>query len=380
VSRPAPKQQTNWVVILGTTGGVVLVAVLFLQMFWFPWQQANRSLLQKEDEYDRRHHDYAVFMKERKRLETARLLGLPRNLEKGGTDYAGYLQTLLRQSGLTVEDFQGPNGVDTRSQGPARGQVKPTHVPLSYLVRAQGTWATITKFLEKFQRTPLLHRLKSWSIERATSAKGGDTGKLLVNLTVEALVVGRNDRRPDDLWGLDPRLVQLDTLLTLRRLPAGWALLLRGQALLPPSMPNRRYTDLARVNPFVGGPTPWDLPPRPKAKPPDKRAADERPHIYLVLTDIAGQRAILLKETKPDLTSAINIDLAGPNHRDKFEVWDGKQRLKGKVLRVDPRDMYFQIGREVYAIHVGQSLAEAMHRPLSPRERTERGLAVRPGL
>jgi hypothetical protein len=380
MSVAVPKQQkTNWLFILGTTGGALVLGFLFLKGFWFPWQQANRALLQKEEEYDRRHHDYAVFMKERKRLDTARLLGLPRNLEKGGTDYAGYLQNLLRQCGLTVEDFQGPNGLDARSQTPARGgKVKPGHITLSYLVRATGDWAALTKLLEKFQRTPLLHRIKSWRIERPTAAKGSDSRKLGIALTVEALVVGRNDRRSDDLWGIDSRLAAMDSLLALRRMPAGWAMLLRGQALLPPPMPARRYADLARVNPFVGGPTPWDRP--PPVKSPGKIPGDERPNVYLVFIDIAGQRAILLNETKPDRAVAMHIDLAAPGRRDGFEVWNGKEKIKGKVLRVEPRDIYFQVGRDIYLMHVGDNLAEAMRRPLAPGELRNRGLRAQAGL
>jgi hypothetical protein len=45
-----------------------------------------------------------------------------------------------------------------------------------------------------------------------------------------------------------------------------------------------------------------------------------------------------------------------------------KVLLKGKVLRIDPRDIYFQKGEDVYRFHFGQSLADAIGRPLSKTE------------
>src|SRR5262249_12103486 len=252
VMNSSPSPQTNWKFILITVGGFVLLAFLFLKMFWFPWQQSQRTLTLLEDDYDRQQRSYLTFMKERKKLTAFRLLGLPKNLEKGGSDYAHYLQDLLKECGFTVEDVQGPVGLEARNQAPARGK-KVSHIPLTFLVRAQGDWGALVKLLERFQRTPLLHRLKSWSVDQDPSAKDKNGKKLVVNLTVEALVVNHNDKRPDNLWGIDQRLVAADALLAMQGRPTGWAMLLRGQALLLPPMPERRYGDVVRVNPFVGG-------------------------------------------------------------------------------------------------------------------------------
>lgn len=368
MSGPAPRP-TNWLIILGATGGAVLLGFFSLRLFWLPLQQSNRTLLVKQDEYDREERDYLLLRKERKRLEAYRLRGLPHNLEKGGTDYARYFQDMLRECGLTVEDFQGPNGLDARNQSSPRDtKKKPGHTVLSFLVRATGQWGGLVKLLEKFQRTPLLHRLKSWSVEQAVSSKESAPGKLVMNMTIETLVVGHNKQRADDLWGVDPRCVALDGLLALRRQPAGWALLLRGQALLAPEMPPRGYAVLARVNPFAGG---LSMGERPGEVPRDKNAPDARPTTYLVLTDHAAQQAILLAEMK-ERYSSIHLGAAGAH--DTFEIWDGRQQMKGKVLRVAPRDVYFRVGGEVYGMHVGQNLADAMYRPLSPRELRELGL------
>jgi len=244
---------------------------------------------------------------------------------------------------------------------------KASHLVLTFLVRAQGNWAALAKLLERFQRTPLLHRLKSWNVEQAPGDKDKSGKKLVVNLTVEALVVNRSDKRPDNLWGIDTRMVGVDALLALQGRPAGWAMLLRGQALLLPPMPDRRYADLARVNPFVGGRLPEE-----KEKKRDTRPPDNRSNVHLALTDHAGQKAILLAASKYKGESAIKLTTtAGHN---EFEVWDGKGLLKARVLRVDPRDVYVQVGKAIYAFHVGQNLAEAMQRPLAPGELARLGL------
>jgi hypothetical protein len=57
---------------------------------------------------------------------------------------------------------------------------------------------------------------------------------------------------------------------------------------------------------------------------------------------------------------------------DTFPMWDGK---KGKVLRVDLRDVYVRVDEKVYGIHIGQNLAEALKRPLSAKELKGLGLS-----
>jgi len=94
----------------------------------------------------------------------------------------------------------------------------------------------------------------------------------------------------------------------------------------------------------------------------------------------------------PDLTQYIKIDTIVPTAKeaflrnyliksapmrirstpmsgyDVFRIMDeehAKVLVRGKVLRIDPRDIYFQVGSKVYAFHFGQTLAEALARPLS---------------
>src|SRR5262249_40526191 len=65
---------------------------------------------------------------------------------------------------------------------------------------------------------------------------------------------------------------------------------------------------------------------------------------------------------------------------DSFRVvgGDGRTRVDGRVVRVDERDVIFQADAKFYAIHVGQTLEEALARPLPPEEVKARGLARGP--
>src|SRR5262249_16790829 len=151
---------------------------------------------------------------------------------------------------LEREDIT-PTGLDVKSQAATPGK-KANHIVLNFLVRAKGDWGGLMNLLEEFQRTPLLHRLRNLSIDQQQSGEKASGDKLAMTLSIEAMVVNRNDQRPDNLWGVDPRVLVLDAILGLNGQPAGWAMLLRGQALLVPEMPRRRYVELAQVNPFVG--------------------------------------------------------------------------------------------------------------------------------
>src|SRR5262249_6952513 len=51
-----------------------------------------------------------------------------------------------------------------------------------------------------------------------------------------------------------------------------------------------------------------------------------------------------------------------------------KTLIKATVLRVDQRDMYFQVKEDVYGIHIGQTMAQAMKRPLFQKELEELNL------
>jgi hypothetical protein len=249
-------RQTNWKFILTFTAAALVLGVLFLKGFWFPYRDNLIKQRGLEDEYDNQRREFLVFQKEKKRLERDRLLGLPHNLNQAERDYLDYLQNLLKKCGFDANPAVQQTGADYRTLSSSAGGKKSGHIAVTYLVSTQGTWTSVVKFLESFQRTPILHRLKSWTVDSPGSSKGSSSKlppKLTLNVTIEALMVNRNEQRPDNLWGIDPRLIAVDAILGLNRMPTGWATLLRAQALLQPEMPERNYVQVPKLDPFVGG-------------------------------------------------------------------------------------------------------------------------------
>lgn len=356
--RPGANRPTNWRFIIAVVGGTVVVGFLFLRTFFFPYQQAKKSLALLSDDYDSQRRDFLLFMKEKKRLDRDRLLGFPRDQAHGISQYQEYFLGLVKACSLKLEEFNPTAGEVKKAAG--NQAKKAEHIPVTFQVKVQGSWSGLIKLLETFQRTPLLQRIKSWNAEEQRTEKDS-TGKLVVNMTIEALVVNRNEQRPEDLWGLDMNLAALDGMLALRGQPAGWSMILRAQALLRPEMPARRYSELVMVNPFIGGP----LQPEANksavvASKKSEKPKESRTGARLVLTDFAEQKAILLAATSAEKSSSIKLAA-----NQTFAITEGKT---AKVLRVDHRDVFVQVGKEIYRIRIGHTVGEALEQPLPPEE------------
>jgi hypothetical protein len=385
---------TNWTLILATTGGVLVLGFLFLKGFLLPWQKNARDLDRLEDELYTQDREFKTFMKEKNKLETYRLLGLPRDLEGGSSQYAEYLYNLLKNeckmTGVDIKPSGNEEKPKSQNQG---GKVKPGHLALGFQVDAQGDWLSLTKMLEKFQRTPFLHRLRNLTITPVRGGKKGPQTKLSFVMNIEAVVVHKNERRPMDLWGMDPKLLYMDSALALWQLPRGLALagMLRGQALLFPEMAGRNYENLAWVNPFVGGKpaSPYVKEKEVVVKKEDKKKPPvKRSEFRLVLTNPSDQRAILLagsseKNTVVTLSGPLEagiVYLAGAAgcgfRQEKFTVFDGIDTVTGTVLRVDLREVLVEIGGEVYGIGFEKTFADYLKAPLTQEEKTKRGLVV----
>jgi len=372
---------TNWKFILIVSGTALVLGFFFLKGFWFPYQDNEKRLAGAQDEYENQRSNFLVFQKEKKRLERDRLIGLPRDLSHAESEYVKYLRDLLAKCGFDARPDVTSTGADLRNVSSTQGAKKAGHIVVPFNVRAQGTWTCIVKFLDGFQRTPFLHRLRSWKIDAPSSAKESPGKlkisaeiKLSMNVVIEALIVNRNDQRPDSLWGVDPRLIAVDAILGMNRLPTGWATLLRAQGLLLPEMSKRSYALVPRLNPFVGGipisttPTPDLLADKAKKDKAIKDAIkDAQAKASLVMTSEPKQ-ALLVAPMPTDPTKTVGTKLA-PDQT--FPVWEGKN---AKVLRIDHLNVYFQFEGKTHAIHIGEKMKDALARPLSPLEIRNLGL------
>jgi len=374
--------------LIGGLVGTLLLAFLGYRMFLAPLAELNKEYDKASDEAEAKEKEWKAFNREKKKLEYIRLLGLPLSAEEGVTKYELYLRTIFEDTGLPRKavDITVPKDAEMRAQqAPKKGQ--PSHIVRTFQVKARISWPRLLQFLAKFRETPLLHRIKTFTIERPSGTV--EEATLNVSMAIETLTVaapgqktapGRYDpqARPDNLWGVDVRVVALDALASLAHAPAGWAMVLRAQALLVPETPaGRHYADLNQRNPFFGpgfaadGKKIPDTVKKPVEKDPSKTAPGETINVlkYLKFELFSGEqqnesvkREVSLRNYLRPLAAGKDawVTLTGSSNFEIFDEEGQKPVLKGKVLRIDQRDVYFQVGESIYCIQLEQTLREAM--------------------
>ncbi len=343
-------------------GGVVGVmasvagAFLFHQFYLVPLHERDLGIQNAREEVEERSKQFARIRAELPRLERFRQLSLPADVDLARREYENYLNDLLRDSG--VDATVTPKSLETRTESKAAGKKLP-YTRLTFTVLGHGTLESVVKFMEQFHGTGLLQQIKLISLQRPlTTGAQERPNELDVNLTVEALVVAGAARRPSLLPNIDPRVLIAATV-GFGQGPGGLALV--GWAAGPsgPLGPGTlartsgSYLALAKKDIFFGRP--------PSRETPGGEVEVSR---FLYLTDItqAGKKseAFLydrLNNRKTRLRSSPGFD--------SFRVMDGdKTVVQGKVVRIDARDVVFHAGGKYYSLHVGQSLEEAMERPV----------------
>ena len=68
----------------------------------------------------------------------------------------------------------------------------------------------------------------------------------------------------------------------------------------------------------------------------------------------------------------------GESEEEAFRIMDaeGEALLRGKVVRIEERDLVFKVDEKLYSIHVGQNLEDALKKPLNTEQMKEMGLTV----
>jgi hypothetical protein len=429
------------------------------QFLYVPWRQQEATKERLEGEIFKKKIDLIALTKELPKLATWRLESLPSDLVLAKREYTLYLDELLTRTHWTVKNFS-PGMVEVKP-GPTTPDKKAMYTSLIYNIDAQATEAQIVDFLQRFAKTPLMHKVRSLSIEPAKERavggapkgpaaggadkkggfgkdkggfggfgkdkggfggfgkgkkggdfaggkgkKGGDfaggkggfggfggRGSLMnVQLKVEALIVGGPEKHWTSPSGLDDRLVALDALTGMKGLwaaaggsflaPMGlaqvpWVASPQGYRPVPvlaQTPEPRSYSQIASAKLFSGQ---QDLREFGKSKLPDFGEVTQFVHLYLLTWDSQHKRG----EGKlyNMLTNATDIRLRDDNTGYKiFQVRDddGKVILKGEVLKISDRKVYFAANGEIFAMHVGESLAEAMAEALSETEAKELGLVL----
>jgi hypothetical protein len=367
-------------VILGGGGGTILV----YSWFYKPYKESLVRIEKLKDEIQEKQEQLDTTLTERKVvLERARMMSLSPNLDTALSEYNKFLQPLLDISGLDVDFVRPTESQDTNKQAAVPGvtTVKPGHKTVAFQMRAKGDLKGVVKVLEAIQQTPLMHRVRALTIDRVDASSKNTTDKVTMSMTIEALMVNKAEAHVDGPLAPDHRLVAIESLLAMRRAPTGLALLpwivgptgpVARDQLAMESGYRRQYSDMWRKNIFRGGEPPAD---EPVEEPELVDTVEVIDYIRLDTTDPVNREAYLRNlvfRTRP-----IRLRAKAYSGYDTFLVeneWKTKTVLKGKVLRIDQRDVWFQVQEDVYGIHLGQSLREAMRRPLSEEEMELRDL------
>jgi hypothetical protein len=366
-------------VILGTGG----VGIVGYQWFYKPLQDYNAQIRKLTREIDQKQDQVDTTRAELKLLEDARSKSLSPRLDEAFSEYDRFLAAAFYASGLDI-DSVAPSEVPEVKQSGNSTAARPQHRVVKYAIRAKGDMEGLVKLLEAIHRMPMMHRIKTLGIDRVDATNKNNSDRLNIGLTIEAMMVSGADTRETRVAGPltpDRRLGITEAVLAMQMAPAGLGLLpwiygpLGPSAHTPtivtetgyPIYNERRYEDLILKNIFRGG-----EPPTPK-----QRARTIEDEDYLDVTQY-----VRLDTTDPDNREAFfrNLVVSGPPKRIKSSTWSGFNQFQiksehgtrvlvtGKVLRIDQRDVYFQVLDEIYGIHLGQSLADAMGRPLRQSE------------
>jgi hypothetical protein len=225
-------------------------------------------------------------------------------------------------------------------------------------------------------------------------AKGGRAGsgeQVKVHLEVEALIVNGPDKHWTGLTGPDDRLVAADVIAGLWGAPVGlaqvpWLMSPQGERplqLLAKTARPRNYTEIARARLYLGAETPFGLP-----KGNDGDYSDVPKFVKLIrisgTTSAAGvtreaELINLLQQPDPPWgpdKSRIRLRDVELGGYKKFIVWndDDEAVLRGEVLRLTDREVYFTSDGRIYAMQVGDTLEDAMEEALSERDAKRLGL------
>src|SRR5262245_19572135 len=166
----------------------------------------------------------AQILKQRVVLDRARHLSLPPDVDMDRREYEKYLRKLFTDTG-----FQTPRVTseqpDVNTSPKVGAKKEAVYTLLPFTVTAKGNLRAVSRAMENFYHTPLLHRIKGLSIARPLTQQGTtrQPGELDVTINFEAVVLAGASPRGYLLPNMDRWMVAADGLAAARGAPAGLA-------------------------------------------------------------------------------------------------------------------------------------------------------------
>lgn len=347
-------------------GGVALIGGYY--WFWAPLKAYERTIVDMRAKNNDVQAEIDQFNRDKKRMAMARVKSLPSNSNEASTEYVNYINWVLPKAGLRVEEvLPGQNAVEVKPVANIQNIKKTGHQMLTFTVKARGTMSALVAALAEFQNTPYEHRIKTMTIDRADTTTKDESAKLIVNMIIETLLVSKAESKAGVPPGVDLRGALFDSISSHYNMPTAglgqmFATMYYKQMKQPDN--SRKYADMSKRNIFVGETIVIEVkkwkdpnPPGPKTIPSPGpipryvRLVGIETNLgeahYLNLFYRKDERKISQKENSGYNTFLIASD-------DKTFTF-----LFGKVLRVDQRDVFFQVKDKVYKWHLGDTLESA---------------------
>lgn len=356
---------------------LVLVAgsFLFVQLVLNPMRDKDASIAALQKDIETRQTRQTQILAEKPRLDRLRMLSLPADADLARREYEKYLNDLMRSNNFVAGRYSvTPRPADNKTS-PTVGNKVPVYTKLAFAVQAHTNLANLVAMLEGFYKTGLLQQIKNIQIQRPLTTSAGQTpGDLDITFTVEALSLTGVSNRNYLLPNVDRRQVLLDAVAALRQAPVGLGMLTWAVGPAGPLGPGnlatseRNYESIAHKNVFMG-------PQRVEEPREDRSSPEVEITRFVHLTDI----------TKNDRRSEAYLYDRYSNKRtrlrseagfDTFKITDGDGEaiVRGKVIKIEPRDLIFRVDENYFNIHLGQTLEESMRKPLSGSELQALGL------
>jgi hypothetical protein len=325
------------VVILGGLG------VMFHQFFLSPYRdrKANLELLQKQGQT--KELRIAEIAAQRPQLERYRQLSLPADINVAELEYGRFLNGLLNKA--DIKDIRvTPRRPDARNT-PALANKTPIYTKLLFAVEGRTSLDNLSKLLESFYRTALMHQIKTLSVTRPlTLTQGQRNDELNLQMTVEALVVTGAEKRATLMPQFDRRLAAADITSAVSFSPTGLGLALWAIGPFGPlgpgnlADPARDYSAIAFKNIFFGPP-----PATVKQTEPETELLR---HVTLtsITIDVGRKRReAALYDRFTNRQTRLRV-MGGFNQFALLQNNQGATLVQGEVMRIDERSLVFRVG------------------------------------
>lgn len=362
-----PREKKLLIALVSVVG---LGIVAYGTWSWFvqPLQNYNRQIMAMRGDNDLKQIEVDSFTRDRRKLAIARLKSLPTTPNEASTEYVNYLYSVLPRAGLSVEEVTPSlNAAEVKPVTSIPGIKKTGHQTMTFQVKSRGTMKALATALNAMQQTPYEHRIKSMNIDRADN-KSEEDAKLIINMMIETLLVAKAETRPGVPPGVDMRGALFDCLSSHYNLPTVGLGQMAATMFLDQTKPKeseRRYAELSKRNVFVGETIKIVFEKKKEVETTTPVFVPQPPPLFLRYIKLVGT------ETSKGEAQYLNLYYTKDEQRlsqkensgyNTFRVGEkdgGYTFFYGKVLKVDSRDVFFQVKDKVFRWHLGDTLEKA---------------------